>query len=225
MRRVCVLIWLVAVVGSAQAQGIIDPGHRSAWSENGGWVNWAPEGSDPGDPVVGRGLSVATNVDGSAFLSGFLWWENLGWVNLGDGSPADGFWYGNAIGEDSGVNLDSDGTMRGLAWSENAGWVNFDTVAALSGSGQQARLDDSARRFRGYAWSENLGWINLDDETHYVALRCPADLNGDGILDNGDIGVFVALFLAGDLAADMNGDGILDNGDIGAFVAAFLAGC
>ncbi|MFT5422903.1 MAG: hypothetical protein ACI89L_000672 [Phycisphaerales bacterium] len=54
---------------------------------------------------------------------------------------------------------------------------------------------------------------------------CPADLNGDGIADNGDIGAFVQLFLAGDLAADFNGDGILDNGDIGAFVLVFLAGC
>ncbi|MFG0306775.1 MAG: GC-type dockerin domain-anchored protein [Phycisphaerales bacterium JB040] len=54
---------------------------------------------------------------------------------------------------------------------------------------------------------------------------CAADVNGDGVLDNGDIGAFVALFLASDLAADFNGDGILDNGDIGAFVASFLAGC
>jgi hypothetical protein len=58
-----------------------------------------------------------------------------------------------------------------------------------------------------------------------VELACPADMNGDGVLDNGDIGAFVAIFLNGDLAADFNGDGILDNGDIGAFVAGFLAGC
>ncbi|MFT5424331.1 MAG: hypothetical protein ACI89L_002126 [Phycisphaerales bacterium] len=54
---------------------------------------------------------------------------------------------------------------------------------------------------------------------------CPADINGDGVLDNGDIGAFVQLFLGGDLAADINGDGILDNGDINAFVQQFLAGC
>ena len=54
---------------------------------------------------------------------------------------------------------------------------------------------------------------------------CEADVNDDGVLDNGDIGAFVQLFLASDLAADFNNDGILDNGDIGAFVAAFLAGC
>ena len=54
---------------------------------------------------------------------------------------------------------------------------------------------------------------------------CTPDVNDDGILDNGDIGAFVTLFLAGDPIADFTGDGILDNGDIGAFVSAFLAGC
>ena len=54
---------------------------------------------------------------------------------------------------------------------------------------------------------------------------CPADINMDGVLDNGDIGAFVAAFLVGSQTADFNGDSILDNGDIGAFVAAFLAGC
>ncbi|MFG0305066.1 MAG: GC-type dockerin domain-anchored protein [Phycisphaerales bacterium JB040] len=57
------------------------------------------------------------------------------------------------------------------------------------------------------------------------AVDCPADVNDDGILDNGDIGAFVTGFLAGDPAADFNNDGILDNGDIGAFVSVFLAGC
>jgi hypothetical protein len=54
---------------------------------------------------------------------------------------------------------------------------------------------------------------------------CPADTNGDGVLDNGDIGTFISLFLAGDLAADLSGDGVLDNGDIGTFISLFLGGC
>ncbi|MFT5423548.1 MAG: hypothetical protein ACI89L_001328 [Phycisphaerales bacterium] len=54
---------------------------------------------------------------------------------------------------------------------------------------------------------------------------CAADLNGDGIADQGDIQSFIALFLAGDLAVDFNGDGIVDLGDIQEFIAAFLAGC
>lgn len=54
---------------------------------------------------------------------------------------------------------------------------------------------------------------------------CPADINGDGVLDNGDIGAFITLFLLGDPAADLNGDGVIDNGDIGSFVTLFLSGC
>ncbi|MFT5423010.1 MAG: hypothetical protein ACI89L_000783 [Phycisphaerales bacterium] len=56
-----------------------------------------------------------------------------------------------------------------------------------------------------------------------VEIGSPIDFNGDGILDNGDIGAFIGLFLAGDLTADVNGDGILDNGDIGSFIELFLA--
>ncbi|MFT5423819.1 MAG: endonuclease/exonuclease/phosphatase family metal-dependent hydrolase [Phycisphaerales bacterium] len=57
------------------------------------------------------------------------------------------------------------------------------------------------------------------------AAPCPADITGDGVVDNGDIGAFVTLFLAGDSSADLTGDGVVDNGDIGAFVTAFLIGC
>ena len=66
-----------------------------------------------------------------------------------------------------------------------------------------------------------------DQRTWSVEVGCVplADLSGDGVVDNGDIGVFVTLFLASDLAADFNGDGVIDNGDIGAFIQAFLNPC
>ncbi|MFG0305779.1 MAG: TIM-barrel domain-containing protein [Phycisphaerales bacterium JB040] len=73
-------------------------------------------------------------------------------------------------------------------------------------------------------FSPNLN-LFFGDQFVQVTTPCAADVNADGVLDNGDIGAFVALFLAGDPAADFTGDGILDNGDIGAFVAEFLAGC
>ena len=44
-----------------------------------------------------------------------------------------------------------------------------------------------------------------DDEVDARDGQRDADLNADGVLDNGDIQLFVTLFLAGDLAADMNG--------------------
>ena len=77
-------------------------------------------------------------------------------------------------------------------------------------------------------WGTRLPWQVASQRLCFEADcedPCKVDFNGDGVVDNGDIGAFVALFLSGDLAADCNGDGILDNGDIAAFVAAFLAGC
>jgi len=76
--------------------------------------------------------------------------------------------------------------------------------------------------FGGGSFSEATGGISM-------ALAwdppCPADLNGDGIADSGNIQTFIDFFLAQDLAVDFNGDGIIDQGDIQGFVAVFLAGC
>jgi|GEM_PF-3102660 len=58
-----------------------------------------------------------------------------------------------------------------------------------------------------------------------VAPLCPADVQTDGVLDQGDIASFVERFLAQDPRADLNADGVIDIADIGLFVNAFLAGC
>jgi len=49
------------------------------------------------------------------------------------------------------------------------------------------------------------------------------DFSPDGLLDNADIGGFIAAFIAGDPAADLNGDAVADNGDISAFVQIFVS--
>ncbi|MFG0306769.1 MAG: matrixin family metalloprotease, partial [Phycisphaerales bacterium JB040] len=75
--------------------------------------------------------------------------------------------------------------------------------------------------------ANNTNNIQLHDirfEFIETSSPCPADVTGDGVADNGDIGAFIILFLANDPAADFNNDGIIDNGDIGAFVPLFLAG-
>lgn len=73
--------------------------------------------------------------------------------------------------------------------------------------------------------TNNIQLYDLDISFAVTATPCPIDLTGDGVVDNGDIGVFVTLFLAGDLSVDFSGDGVIDNGDIGLFVTLFLAGC
>jgi len=49
----------------------------------------------------------------------------------------------------------------------------------------------------------------------------PYDLNGDGVVNGADIGLFLALW--GDLGGpgDVNGDGIVNGADFGALLAAF----
>ncbi len=56
-------------------------------------------------------------------------------------------------------------------------------------------------------------------------IWCPADLNGDGVLNFVDVSAFVSLFGNGNVMADFNGDGVLNFVDVSAFVSAFGAGC
>ncbi|GJM17800.1 MAG: hypothetical protein DHS20C14_00130 [Phycisphaeraceae bacterium] len=56
-------------------------------------------------------------------------------------------------------------------------------------------------------------------------LGCPADLDGNGVLNVDDVDAFVSLFLEGNLAADLTGDEVLNVDDIDAFVESFLSGC
>jgi hypothetical protein len=210
---------LLAPAALAQTSNI-DPAHKFSWGENIGWMNWQAAGSPSGS----QGALINPNI-----LSGFVWCENVGYLNLGDGTPANGFAYANLNGTDFGVNLLGDDRLSGFAWGENIGWINFGPHATLP-AGQQARYDGASARLRGYAWGENVGWINLDDPTHYVGTSCPADFNCDGFLDFFDYDEFVNTYEGGTpppcrTSADINGDGFVDFFDYDDYVALFEAGC
>ena len=124
------------------ASGNIDPADKYAWSENVGWVNFAP--SNGGVTVVYNGAN--------GYLSGYAWGENIGWIKLGDDSAGP---YNNNSSTDWGVNLDAGGNLSGFAWGENVGWIKFDSAY------NQATIDLVTGRFDGYAWGENIGWLRL----------------------------------------------------------------
>ncbi|MFO0872412.1 MAG: GC-type dockerin domain-anchored protein [Phycisphaerales bacterium] len=50
---------------------------------------------------------------------------------------------------------------------------------------------------------------------------CPADINGDGTVDGGDLGLLLAAFGGGSVAADVNQDGTVDGSDLGIVLAAW----
>ena len=192
MKRI-LTTWLVAaglLVTPAAAGTNIDAGNRYGWAENVGWNDWHGDGVSSGAIV------------GATLLSGSVWFENTGWLDLGNGAPANGVHYSNASSSDFGVNVDAVGNLYGLAWGENVGWVNFDTSAAGS---DRARLDYCSR-LRGFAWGENVGWINLDDATRFVGIdqTAPAP-SGTPVLTvtTGGGGMLIWTLLPGATAYDL----------------------
>ncbi|MFG0305958.1 MAG: GC-type dockerin domain-anchored protein [Phycisphaerales bacterium JB040] len=159
-----------------------------------------PSGDDDLQQFLGAVVSVSHSNMGSVNLGGTNLSEDPGFVDFAGGL------YRLAEGSpciDSGSNalalssFDLDGATR----------YHDDTGTPDTGEGTAPVVDMGAYEFQG---------------TTFV---CPADVNYDGVVDNGDIGAFIGLFLTQDPAADFTGDGIVDNGDIGAFISAFLAGC
>jgi hypothetical protein len=219
--RQCVMFFVLWALATSVASGqsTVSPSQKNSWSENCGWMNWR----DAGSPAASEGVRV-----GDSFLGGLVWCENIGWLKLGDGSPANGSDYENTNSSDYGVNFGPDlglgVSLEGLAWGENVGWIKFGPFASLH-LVQRARLDFSAGRLRGYAWGENIGWLNLDHAEHFVGTQCRADFNEDGAVDFFDYLDFVDAFSAGAHAADFNADSTIDFFDYLDFVDAFSAGC
>jgi hypothetical protein len=173
----------------------MDPQRAEAWSANAGWFNWSPDATD--------GVQVSLFI-----CSGYIYSANLGWINLGNGSPANGIQYQNNSATDFGVNITSQGELRGFAYSANAGWINFENTGA-------PRLDLSSGDLSGFAYGANIGWINLGDpgfSSFSVAVSSVspgADTNGNGIPDAWE------MFYAGNLTtftatSDSDNDGATD---------------
>lgn len=57
----------------------------------------------------------------------------------------------------------------------------------------------------------------------WAATGNGADINGDGVVNLADLGLFAQLFFAGgyQAAIDIDCNGVIDLADVGAFVAAF----
>jgi len=56
---------------------------------------------------------------------------------------------------------------------------------------------------------------------------CPADINGDGVLDPDDLADYIAAYFSDPPGAgtDLNGDGVTDPDDLADYIASYFAGC
>jgi hypothetical protein len=148
---VSVVVALLAVTGSALADGNIDLANKHAWAENAGWHNWRP---------TYGGVTVVTN-GANSYLTGYAWAENIGWVRLGDGTGP----YANNSATDWGVNMDAGGKLSGYAWAENVGWISFSNAYA------QVTINTTTGSFDSYAWAENIGWIHFKNAAPAYNVR------------------------------------------------------
>src|SRR5690242_8041018 len=99
---------------SAFAATTIDAANKYAYGANIGWLDC-------------RGDTNNGAVIGEYVCSGFIYFANVGWINLGSGSPTNGIYYQNLSANDFGVNQDGTGNLRGYAYGANIGWINFET--------------------------------------------------------------------------------------------------
>lgn len=193
MKTLLALCLLAVSAAAGWCATTIDATHQYAYGANLGWTNWRPSTAD----------GVAT---GEYVCSGSVWAANVGWINFGSGTPANGIRYQNNSATDFGVNLLADGTLRGFAYGANIGWVNFEATG-------NPRLNFGNGRLSGYAYGANVGWINLDDGlgdfVATTAIPPGADTDGDGLTDAWELeraGNLTALSATG----DADGDGLSD---------------
>ncbi len=118
---------------------------------------------------------------------------------------------------------DPPGTMRlGDAQQENTGPY----TQTRWGDYSSCEIDptDGTTIWSHHEWAQNNSWRT------WVAsivndLGCPADLDGNGVLDADDFFFYLDLFSSGDPRADITGNGVIDANDFFAYLDLFAAGC
>jgi hypothetical protein len=174
------------------AQSTVNATNRFAYGSNIGWIDC-------------RADTANGAVLGDYVCDGFLYAANAGWIQLGNGRPANGVRYGNHSAGDFGVNHDGLGNLRGYAYAANLGWIAFEDLGA-------PKVDLQSGRISGAAYSANAGWISLSNAVAFVqtdTLAPGVDTDGDGIPD-----AYEFLWTGGldlmNATSDLDGDGQSD---------------
>ena len=181
---------------SSHAATTINAVNRFAYGANIGWMDW-------------RGDTANGVIIGAFVCSGHLYAANVGWISLGDGTPANGVHYLNNSGADFGVNHDGAGNLSGYAYGANIGWITFTNRASDGSVYDGPKVNLLTGRLSGFVWSANCGWISLSSAEGFVqtdTMDCGPDLDADGIPDMWELQFATNLAIL-DGASDPDGDG------------------
>lgn len=122
-----------ALAGTGTIQSLT----KSAWSNNVGYINFAP--------IVGGTYYGLTITDTT--VTGYAWSANSGWIKFSDfNNPS--------VGSEAGVK-NNNGVLSGYAWGANMGWINFNGVT----------INTSTGKFSGTAGGSGtlMGTLKFDD--------------------------------------------------------------
>lgn len=192
MKTLVASLILAGSIISVWAATTIDPANQYACGANLGWMDW-------------RGDTANGTVIGEYVCSSYIYAANVGWIDLGSGSPANGIRYLNLAANDFGVNQDGLGNLRGYAYGANIGWIAFESTGAPT-------VDLKTGKLSGYVYSANCGWISLSNAFAFVqtdTIAAGADTDNDGIADAWELLHFGNLTTANG-ASDTDHDGVSD---------------
>lgn len=202
------ILFLAVVSGVTNATWLslaattINSANKYAYGANLGWMDWRGDGTN--GAVIGEYV-----------CSGYVWVTTIGWIHLGNKSPANGIHYQNNSATDYGVNHDGHGNLRGYAYSGNIGWITFTNRDATGAPYDGPKLDLLTGRLSGFVWSGNAGWISLSNQFGRVQtdrIEPGADRDHDGIADAWEFKYTNTL--AGFTAtSDRDGDGVFDRSE------------
>ncbi|MBX3410266.1 MAG: matrixin family metalloprotease [Phycisphaeraceae bacterium] len=119
---------------------------------------------------------------------------------------------------DGSASTDPDGTIVNYRWT-----IDGDVIAESANAVSVVTLAVGDYTVT-LTVRDNENATGTDTVNISVVSPCPADFNGDGGVDGGDVEAFFLAWEAGDPAADVNGDGGIDGGDVETFFVAWEAG-
>ncbi|MAO23995.1 MAG: hypothetical protein CMJ35_15500 [Phycisphaerae bacterium] len=147
----------------------------------------------------------------------------LGTANAGGGASGGSLWSNN-VSASAWNGVDISATEPGDEISNGGVIINTSITYDIDGDG--IFNDPTSGNFNADAPA---------DESYSVALYvgyyqdgpppCPADLNGDEVLNFFDVSAFISAFSGMQPDGDFNGDGLFNFFDVSAFISAFSAGC
>ncbi len=102
--------------------------------------------------------------------------------------------------------------------------VSFDETRDLP-AGQYTLEADAGTAIDATVPPNGSGSASFDARVDLSRRQCPADFNGDGVVDSQDFYDFLNEFFAYRSRADFNNDGVVNSQDFFDFLTAFFAGC